>query len=85
MCPSTKSSAARDSLPRGDRAAAAWPCRQGSSRTPTRRTARKAAPAAPARPANPAGASAVCRDGTPSYSAHRRGACSHHGGVARWS
>jgi Protein of unknown function (DUF3761) len=24
---------------------------------------------------------AVCNDGTPSYSQHRRGACSHHGGV----
>jgi|GEM_PF-830645 len=32
----------------------------------------------------PSGASAVCRDGTYSYSAHRRGTCSHHGGVARW-
>ncbi|MFK4147461.1 DUF3761 domain-containing protein [Streptomyces sp. NPDC004065] len=32
----------------------------------------------------PAGASAICNDGTPSYSAHRRGTCSHHGGVARW-
>ncbi|WP_372442060.1 DUF3761 domain-containing protein [Actinomadura violacea] len=39
---------------------------------------------APARPSYPAGASAVCRDGTLSYSAHRRGTCSHHGGVARW-
>lgn len=28
---------------------------------------------------------AVCRDGTPSYSAHRRGTCSHHGGVAQWT
>ena len=28
--------------------------------------------------------SAVCRDGTYSYSQHRRGTCSHHGGVARW-
>ncbi|GAB3454747.1 DUF3761 domain-containing protein [Kineococcus endophyticus] len=32
----------------------------------------------------PAGASAVCRDGTLSYSAHRRGTCSHHGGVDTW-
>jgi uncharacterized protein YraI len=32
----------------------------------------------------PAGASAQCRDGTYSFSAHRRGTCSHHGGVARW-
>lgn len=28
--------------------------------------------------------SAICRDGTYSFSAHRRGTCSHHGGVARW-
>lgn len=28
--------------------------------------------------------SAICRDGTLSYSAHRRGTCSHHGGVAQW-
>jgi hypothetical protein len=32
----------------------------------------------------PSGASAICRDGTYSYSAHRRGTCSHHGGVAQW-
>ncbi len=30
------------------------------------------------------GATAQCRDGTLSYSAHRRGTCSHHGGVAIW-
>jgi hypothetical protein len=27
---------------------------------------------------------AVCRDGSESYSRHRRGTCSHHGGVAKW-
>ncbi|HEX4601126.1 MAG TPA: DUF3761 domain-containing protein [Gemmatimonadales bacterium] len=32
----------------------------------------------------PAGARARCRDGTYSSSAHRRGTCSHHGGVAQW-
>ncbi|MBA3241985.1 MAG: DUF3761 domain-containing protein [Acidobacteria bacterium] len=32
----------------------------------------------------PDGASAQCRDGTYSFSRHRRGTCSHHGGVARW-
>ncbi|WP_413624394.1 DUF3761 domain-containing protein [Luteibacter sp. Lutesp34] len=32
----------------------------------------------------PAGASAQCRDGTFSFSANRRGTCSHHGGVAQW-
>ena len=33
---------------------------------------------------NSSGASAKCADGSLSYSAHRRGTCSHHGGVAQW-
>jgi uncharacterized protein YraI len=33
---------------------------------------------------NTSGASAICVDGTLSYSAHRRGTCSYHGGVAQW-
>ena len=33
---------------------------------------------------NNSGATAKCRDGSLSYSAHRRGTCSHHGGVAVW-
>jgi len=32
----------------------------------------------------PAGASAQCGDGTYSFSLHRSGTCSHHGGVATW-
>ena len=32
----------------------------------------------------PAGATAQCRDGSYSFSQHRRGTCSLHGGVARW-
>lgn len=32
----------------------------------------------------PAGASAQCSDGSYSFSQHRRGTCSHHGGVAAW-
>ncbi len=32
----------------------------------------------------PAGATALCRDGTYSFSRIRRGTCSHHGGVATW-
>ncbi len=32
----------------------------------------------------PAGATARCRDGTYSFSRHRSGTCSHHGGVAVW-
>lgn len=38
----------------------------------------------PRTPDLPSGATAICRDGTFSFSAHRRGTCSHHGGVARW-
>ncbi len=32
----------------------------------------------------PAGATARCGDGTYSFSKHRKGTCSHHGGVAMW-
>ena len=32
----------------------------------------------------PAGATALCRDGTYSFSRNRRGTCSHHGGVSKW-
>lgn len=32
----------------------------------------------------PAGATALCRDGTYSFSRSRRGTCSHHGGVVQW-
>jgi CobQ-like glutamine amidotransferase family enzyme len=41
-------------------------------------------PAHSATGAVPAGASARCRDGTYSFSQHRSGTCSHHGGVAGW-
>ena len=34
--------------------------------------------------AAPAGASARCQDGTYSFSQHRSGTCSHHGGVNSW-
>jgi len=34
--------------------------------------------------AAPPGATAVCRDGTYSFSQHHSGTCSHHGGVAQW-
>ena len=36
------------------------------------------------RTTGPAGATALCRDGTYSYSEHRQRTCSHHGGVAEW-
>lgn len=32
----------------------------------------------------PAGATALCNDGTYSFSQNRRGTCSHHGGVRQW-
>ena len=32
----------------------------------------------------PSGATAECRDGSYSFSEHRSGTCSHHGGVAKW-
>jgi len=32
----------------------------------------------------PGGATAQCRDGTFSFSRHRSGTCSHHGGVSQW-
>ena len=35
-------------------------------------------------PSAPAGATAQCRDGSYSFSQHRSGTCSHHGGVSRW-
>lgn len=35
-------------------------------------------------PSTPAGASAICQDGTYSFSQSRSGTCSHHGGVAQW-
>ena len=35
-------------------------------------------------PTVPAGATARCRDGTYSFSQHRQGTCSGHGGVAQW-
>jgi Protein of unknown function (DUF3761) len=34
--------------------------------------------------APPPGATAQCYDGTYSFSKHRSGTCSHHGGVRRW-
>jgi len=33
---------------------------------------------------NVGGATAICKDGTYSYSQSRRGTCSRHGGVAQW-
>lgn len=41
-------------------------------------------PTAEPKSGQPAGATALCRDGSYSYSQSRRGTCSHHGGVKRW-
>ncbi|HAM87971.1 TPA: hypothetical protein DDY55_01375 [Candidatus Falkowbacteria bacterium] len=35
-------------------------------------------------PSRPSGASAMCRDGSYSFSQNRRGTCSRHGGVEEW-
>jgi len=35
-------------------------------------------------PSVPSGATAICGDGTYSFSQSRRGTCSHHGGVGEW-
>ena len=42
------------------------------------------APSDPYAAARAAGATAICNDGTWSYSQHRSGTCSWHGGVAVW-
>ena len=47
-------------------------------------TATKSAPTATAGNTDPTGATAKCKDGTYSKSAHRSGTCSRHGGVAEW-
>lgn len=54
-------------------------------------TVAKTSPAAPrtatgqnTNPGGPNGATAKCRDGTMSFSQHRSGTCSRHGGVAQW-
>jgi hypothetical protein len=43
-----------------------------------------AATSAAANDNNAAGATAQCKDGTYSHAKNHQGACSHHGGVAKW-
>jgi hypothetical protein len=74
-------------------------CRTSTSSSPTRTTVAPAPkpsvansggtstvsrPASSAENNNPAGATAQCKDGTYSHAKTHQGACSHHGGVAKW-
>jgi hypothetical protein len=72
-------------------------CKATSSALPPRTQVAPAPKPAPAatRPGNgksaaagdngdPRGAIAQCRDGAYSHAATHRGACSHHGGIAKW-
>lgn len=44
----------------------------------------KSSPAHTKKDDAPLGATALCNDGTYSFSQHRRGTCSHHHGVKSW-
>lgn len=79
---STRLSGARSSRPIAKPSAEAR-TPQVSARS-ARSSPRRSAPPPVRAPRYPRGASAVCRDGSVSFSASRRGTCSHHGGVAEW-
>lgn len=55
-----------------------------TSRASSTRSSPPSTGASRPRSTHPPGASAVCRDGTYSYSRQRSGTCSWHGGVRRW-
>lgn len=65
-------------------------CKTSVAARPAPKVVRTAAPrqAAPAPTmaagSGPNGATAACKDGTYSHAKEHRGACSHHGGVAKW-
>jgi hypothetical protein len=62
------------------------PARPAPTEAPaTRAPAPVPAPSDPYAAATAAQASAVCADGSYSFSAHRSGTCSHHGGVHWWT
>jgi large subunit ribosomal protein L22e/Meckel syndrome type 1 protein len=65
------------------RQAASKPVAMPRAAPATMRPARMATNAS-AEDHNPAGAIATCKDGTYSHSKVRNGACSRHGGVAKW-
>jgi hypothetical protein len=79
---STRLSGARSSRPIAKPSAQARTSR--ASARSARSSPRRSAPPPVRAPRYPSGASAVCRDGSVSFSASRRGTCSHHGGVAEW-
>jgi hypothetical protein len=64
--------------------AAATPVAAPAATAAKSTTAAKSAPTATAGNTDPTGATAKCKDGTYSKSAHRSGTCSSHGGVAEW-
>jgi hypothetical protein len=61
---------------------AVFTCRSGYYENSSHRCVKR--PVKPPKPAWPAGSTARCRDGSYSFSQHRSGTCSHHGGVAAW-
>jgi Protein of unknown function (DUF3761) len=63
---------------------AAAPVPAASTTAAKTSTATKSAPTATSSNTDPTGATAKCKDGTYSKSAHRSGTCSSHGGVAEW-
>ena len=65
-------------------AAAAVPKTPAAPAAAKTSTAAKSVPTATAGNTDSTGASAKCKDGTYSKSAHRSGTCSSHGGVAEW-
>ena len=67
------------------RTAASPARRRGEAARPRHRRRTAAAAPASVEDHNPAGAIAQCKDGTYSHSKVRTGACSRHGGVAKWS
>ena len=56
----------------------------GSTHAESRATAPRATTRSAAPKPGYGDASAICKDGTLSYSAHRSGTCSRHGGVRQW-